>query len=74
MRDSRMPLRTQGRRPEVVNVGVETKSTRQNQTNTIPSAIGHAQTDAHPKVTRKSILEASLGVSVPLWFLRGDSR
>ena len=55
-------------------IGVETKSTRQNQTNTIPSAIGHAQTDAHPRVTRKSILEASLGVSVPLWFLRGDSR
>ena len=55
-------------------MGVETKSTRQNQTNTIPSAIGHAQTEAHPSVTRKSILEASLGVSVPLWFLLGERR
>ena len=55
-------------------MGVETKRTRQNQTNTIPSAMGHAQTEANPRVTRKSILEASLGVSVPLWFLLGDSR
>ena len=55
-------------------MGVETKRTRQNQTNRIPSAMGHAQTEAHPRVTRKSILEASLGVSVPLWFLRGESR
>ena len=55
-------------------MGVETNRTRQNQTNTIPSAIGHAQTEAHPNVTRNSILEASLGVSVPLWFLLGDSR
>ncbi len=55
-------------------IGVETKRTRQNQTNTSPSAMGHAQTEAHPRVTRKSILDASLGVSVPLWFLLGDSR
>ena len=55
-------------------IGVETNRTRQNQTNTSPSAIGHAQMEAHPRVTRKSILEASLGVSVPLWFLLGDSR
>ena len=58
----------------IERMGVETKRTRQNQTNTSPSAIGHAQTEAHPRVTRKSILEASLGVSVPLWFLLGDSR
>ena len=55
-------------------IGVETKSTRQNQTKTSPSAMGHAHTDAHARVTRNRILDASLGVSVPLWFLRGDSR
>ena len=54
--------------------GVDTKSTRQNQTKTNPSAMGHAHTDAHARVTRKSILEASLGVSVPLWFFLGESR
>ena len=55
-------------------MGVDTKSTRQSQTNTRPSAMGHAHTDAHARVTRKSILDASLGVSVPLWFLLGESR
>ena len=58
----------------IERIGVETKSTRQNQTNTSPSANGHAHTEAHPSVTRKSILEASLGVSVPLWFLLVESR
>ena len=58
----------------IERMGVETKRTRQNQTNTMPSARGHAQIDAQPMVTRKSILEASLGVSVPLWFLLGESR
>ena len=55
-------------------IGVETKSTRQNQTNTSPSAMGQAHTEAQAKVTRKRILDASLGVSVPLWFLLGDNR
>ena len=58
----------------IERMGVETNRTRQNQTNTMPSARGHAQIDAQPMVTRKSILEASLGVSVPLWFLLGESR
>ena len=58
----------------IESIGVETNRTRQNQTNTSPSAMGQAQMEAHPSVTRKSILEASLGVSVPLWFLLGDSR
>ena len=58
----------------IERIGVETNRTRQNQTNTSPSAIGHAQMEAHPRVRRKSILEASLGVSVPLWFLLGESR
>ena len=58
----------------IERMGVETKSTRQNQTNTMPSARGHAQIDAQPMVTRKSILDASLGVSVPLWFLLGERR
>ena len=55
-------------------IGVETKRTRHNQTKTRPSAIGQAHRDAQAKVTRKRILEASLGVSVPLWFLLGDSK
>ena len=55
-------------------MGVETNRTRHSQTKTNPSAMGHAHTDAHANVTRKRILEASLGVSVPLWFLLGDSR
>ncbi len=55
-------------------MGVETNRTRHSQTKTKPSAMGHAHTDAHANVTRKRILEASLGVSVPLWFLLGESR
>ena len=58
----------------IERIGVDTKSTRHSQTSTMPSAIGHAQIEAHPSVTRKRILEASLGVSVPLWFLLGDRR
>ena len=86
--DSQSPLLTAGvrsleslERPRsdrtyhpIERIGVETNRTRQNQTKTSPSAMGHAQMEAHPSVTRKSILEASLGVSVPLWFLLGDSR
>ena len=33
----------------IERMGVETNRTRQNQTNTSPSAIGHAQTEAHPQ-------------------------
>ncbi len=55
-------------------IGVDTKSTRHSHTNTSPSAMGHAHTEAQARVTKKRILDASLGVSVPLWFLLGESR
>ncbi len=58
----------------MVSIPVEKKRTIPAQITILPSEIGHAQIETEIRTKIKKILEASFGVSHPLWSSRGANK